>query len=60
MARKTIESKIVNNAAELIATVQRFASTAKLRLDEINIEEPVSLIETTLTDGSVVYDIHLG
>ena len=58
MARKVIESKIVNNAAELVALVQRFATIA--RLDEINIEEPVSLIETTLTDGSVVYDIHLG
>jgi len=58
MARTVIESKIVNNAAELIALVQRFAAIAKL--EEINIEEPVSLIETTLTDGSVVYDIHLG
>jgi len=38
MARKVIESKIVNNAAELVALVQRFATIA--RLDEINIEEP--------------------
>lgn len=60
MARQVIESKIVNNATELITLVQRFANRLNVHLDELSIEEPVSLIETTLSDGSLVYDIHLG
>lgn len=63
MARKVIESKIVNNAYELQQVLQRFIATARtegFNAEEINIEESISLIETKLTDGSVVYDIHLG
>ena len=56
--RIVIEDRMVNNAAELLAALQRWARIKPL--EEICIEEPVVLYETTLTDGSKVMDIHLG
>ena len=66
MARKVIEQTMVNNARTLINVVERYIEAVKVLSKneagalEISIEEPVTLIETTLTDGSKVYDIHLG
>lgn len=62
MARVVLASKIVYNAAHLAQVLEQYAAIVKSAAtpEEISIEEPVTLIETTLTDGSKVYDIHLG
>jgi hypothetical protein len=55
MASKVILSRTdVNNVQDLVDLLEGFTGKA-----EINIEQTVEYIETTLSDGSKIYDIHI-
>ena len=62
MARTKVISKHgANTLKDLINVLREVALYAPplLPLEEVNAECTVSLIESTLTDGSKVYDIHI-
>lgn len=57
--KKVVATKYVNNTHELIEAIETMVFSLKpvTPFTEVNVEKTVNLIETTLTDGSKVYDI---